>query len=321
MIAQRPGADVRRPRLGPNDRISIDDMRLALESSGYPLELRVSSVLERMDFMPETNPACLDPDTHKSLEADIHGHNAVWLSKSRGELLWVKVLTECENNTQPVVLFQRKGSASFMNKYDVRFAGIPIRVWTPDGWVEMADFASLDRYHHYCKEDCATQYCGFTRKGNGPWMATHPDEQHGSIRRLLLSADQKVEAFARGWVPPRRLADEPVNLTIVYPVLVLGGELYRGMVNGDRVDLVEADRLLLGKSSFRRDSAEPDTFYIDVVVERHLPQFLTLVMSEAERLGRKLRRNGRVLRSSVERVARELKACRKAEDRRELVGT
>jgi hypothetical protein len=296
-------------------------MRLALESSGYPLELRVSSVLERSGFMPETNPACLDPNTHKSLEADIHGHNAVWLSRSRGELLWVKVLAECENNTQPVVLFKRRGSASAFSKYDVRFAGVPIRLWTPDGWIEMADFGNLERYHHYCREDCATQYCGFTRKSNGPWMASHPDEQHGSIRRLLLSADQTVEAFARGWVPPRRTADEPVNLTIMYPVLVLGGDLYRGTVDGDRVDIVKSDRLLLGKSSFRRDSVEPDTFYIDVVVEGHLPQFLTLVMNEAERLGRKLRRNSPMLRSSVDKVVRELRAKRKPEERRGLVGT
>jgi hypothetical protein len=305
----------------PNDRIGVADMQLALQSSGYPLELRVSSVLERSGFMPDTNPACFDPDTRKSLEADIHGYNMLWISKRRSETLWVTVLVECENNSQPVVLFERRSKTSFLNKYDVKLVGVPVRMWTSEGWIEMADFAKLDRYHHYCREGSASQYCSFERKHKGPWMAWHPDEQHGSIQRLLLSAEQSAEAFARGWVSPRRLTEEPVNLTILYPVLVLGGDLYRGRVCGDRVDLVKADRLLLSKSSFRRGNAEPDTYYIDVVTEGHLRKYLVLIMSEAERLARKLRRNGALLRRSVEMVVRELRTMRKTEDRQELIST
>ena len=304
------------------ERISIGDMRLALESSGYPMELRVSAMLDRRGFHSQTNPACLDPETRTSLEADIHGLNAIRLSVRRFEWLRVKLLVECENNPQPVVLFPRKDSASFTNKYDVRFVGMPIRVWSEGGWTEIADFANLDRFHHYCKVECATQYCSFAKKkGNGPWMALHPDEHHTSIRRLLLSTDQEVDAFAGGWVPPRRPADEPVNLTILYPVLVLGGSLYKGVVTGGRVSLLKRNHLLLGKSSFRRGSTEPDTYYIDVVVEKHLPRYLSLVMAEAQRLARKIRRSGPLIHGSVQRITRELRATRKSEDRRELLGS
>src|SRR5690242_9655356 len=179
---------------GSSVHITTVEMAEAITRSGYLIEQRVSRVVGDHGYYVETKPAYLDPETGKSREFDISAISAARLAKKRMDFVFPVLLSECENNEQPVVFFSKSSSVAFLHHQEIKCSGLPVKFWDGAGFVCLSEFLHLEKSHHYCKGPTATQYCTFTRKNpNVPWIALHSDAHHQTFTSLVNALESTID--------------------------------------------------------------------------------------------------------------------------------
>jgi hypothetical protein len=188
-----------------NDKITITQAEEALTRSGYLLESRLENVLRENGFYVEANSAYLDSETGKSRELDLYAMNAE-MGDSENEFVFSVLLIEAINNPQPIAFITKESQISFLHHEDIKVAGLPIKIpsaASPDEWISLPVYLSMNEYHHYCQVNIATQYCSFKQKkneaGKKEWMAFHDDIHFNNLQTLLVATEYYKNNLYRGW--------------------------------------------------------------------------------------------------------------------------
>ena len=198
--------------------------------------------------------------------------------------VWVTLLVECSNNSQPLALMTKPQLPRPLAQDAVPVVGIPLAV---DG-EHVRRVLRLDEFHHCCTGSVASQFCSFQQKKDATkeWMATHDEGQWSSIKKLGDVLIHDEQEYSRTWVPPANDREEPVNLTFYYCALVLQGHLFD-------VDARAADPkpqpirmgLLRRSVSWHREAHD---YFIDVVTEPALPEYLDVLEKERDEIARRV---------------------------------
>lgn len=273
----------------------------AIRKSGYLIEQRVAGVLAKHGYYVETNPAYPDPETGKSREYDISAMAGVRIAKKRMDFIFPVVVSECENNEHPVVFFSTEPPVPFLHHQEVKCSGVPVQFWDGQRFVRLSDFLHLEKYHHYCKGPVATQYCSFHRKSNNaPWIASHSDAHHQTFNSLINALETSIAEHYESWAFPSRGEEEPVNLQVYYPVLILQGELYVAQERGNRLIIRRSEHVQYRKQLW--SARIKNTYQFDIVTLSQVPRYLELVDSEIEAMKRRLQRHNALARNSINRL-------------------
>jgi hypothetical protein len=300
------------PPRGITSKISKKEMSETTKISGYLLEQRVEPILTEEGFYVQMNVAYADPETGKSRELDISAISAISVFKE--EFIFPMLLCECENNSQPVVFFTKKSPISFLHSEEVQVSGIPIKLWdrSVKGYIGLSDFTKMKNYHHYCKEDVATQYCSFQlKKEKSSWMALHVEEQHDTLNSLIKALEYEMDRHFRNFVLPPKGEEERVNIQIYYPLLILQGDLYSASLSNNRLVLKKSNHLQFRKELFLPLKNEVETYQIDVITEEYLNNYLKLVKTETEKVIGIFKRKKDQVRFSINKIIAEARKARK----------
>lgn len=293
-----------------SDHIAVPEMIGAIERSGYLLEQRVSAILRRHSYYAQTNPAYPDPETGKSREYDVSAISGVRLSKKRMDFLFPVLLVECENNQQPVVFFSAESRVSFLHHQEVRCSGLPVRFWDGRRFISFSRFLGMEKFHHYCKGPVATQYCSFHRKNtSSSWIALHDEGHHQTFSSLINALESSIEEHYEGWVLPDRGVEEPLNIQVYYPVLVLQGPIYRAETRRRKLVVESCEHVQFRKQVW--SSRRNNEYQIDVITERYLPRFLAVVDREVDAIKRRLQRHRGPVRDSIQRLIARARRLRR----------
>jgi hypothetical protein len=252
--------------------IQDNEMREALQRSGYLLEARVEDLLCRHGYLVDANIAYPDPIEGKPRELDARATAVDYLDDRNA--IWTSLLVECSNNNQPVVLMTKPQQPCPLPEDSIACVGVPTTV--SDEPIRRT--LSLVEYHHGCQGEVATQFCSFQQKKSdrgtpGEWMAHHDEGLWGAIRKLGDALAHDTADFARCWKPPAGGgSEEPINLTFYNCVLVLQGKL----LSVDARLLIpqpkEITRGVIQRSlAWHRRGLD---HFIDVVTEPGLPEYL-----------------------------------------------
>jgi len=289
-------------------RIATKQMKEAIQQSGYLLEQRVEPIIRQTFGYVETNVIFRDPDTGKSREIDIRALAGVGVYRKEGSFIFPMLLCECENNSQPIVFFASESLISFTYCEDLRVSGIPVQFWDNDGFISLADFTGLEKFHHYCKGEVATQYCTFQlKKDKSSWLAFHSEEQHDTFNSLIKAVDYEVDSHFKDWYLPDQIDEENINIQIYYPLLILQGDLYSAHLENNRLMLRKAKHIQFRKQFFSSYKNEVEAYQIDVIIEDYLSRYLEIVESEVEGIKKALQRKKRKVFESIERIVQEAK--------------
>jgi hypothetical protein len=292
--------------------VSAEQMKEAINRSGYLLEQRVEQTLGKRGYYVETNPVFPDSDTGKSREFDIRALSATRIYKGGYNYVFPTLICECENNVQPIAFFVKESPISFLHHYDVKVSGIPVKIWQKDGYVSFSDFTGMKEFHHYCKGRVATQYCTFQlKKDKSSWVALHDEEHHNTFNSLIKALDYEIGKHFDGWSPPSKLDEESVNIQIYYPLVILQGELFTAELKHKALDLSKAKHVQFRKELFSARISEVETYQVDVISEGYLTTYLKMVESEMERIKKILQRKKNQVRASIEKIVEEAGKKRK----------
>jgi hypothetical protein len=295
-----------------NGRISNKQMREAIQQSGYLLEQRVEPIIDKSGYYVETNPVFYDQETNKSREIDIRALAAIEIYRKETGFIFPMLLCECENNSQPVVFFTKKSPVSYGYCEDLRVSGIPAQFWDKDGFISLAEFTGMDKFQHYCEGEIATQYCNFQlkKKDRSSWIASHNEEQHDTLNKLIKAVDYAVDEDFKNWALPEKGEEERVNIQIYYPVLILQGDLYSAYLKNNRLILRKAKHVQFRKELYSTQKNEIETYQIDVIVENYLPRYLEMIESEVEKIKRVFQRKKSIVFDSIEKIVEEARGAK-----------
>ena len=302
-------------------QISTEEMKHAIQRSGYLLEQRVEPILTEEGYFVETNPVFPEPETGKSREIDISALSAVRVYKKGFNFIFPAILCECENNSHPVVFFVKESPISFLHHEQVKVSGIPVKFLRKDGYVSLSEFTGMEKFHHYCKGPVATQYCTFhqVKKDRSSWIALHSEEQHGTFNSLIKALEYEISSHFAGWtLPDKKVEEEAVNVQIYYPLVILQGSLYIAALENKQLTLRKSKHVQLRKELFLPHANKVETYQIDVISEGHLGDYLKIIDSEMEKVKRIFQRKRKEVLLSIEKIVKETKRLgKKAESFRE----
>ncbi len=288
-------------------KITSKEMKDAIRKSGYLLEQRVEPIIAKAGYYVNSNSAFLDPDTGKTREIDIKALTFVSLDNKSKSFLFPVLLCECENNSQPIVFFTRESQISFMHHENVKLSGIPVKIFGKAGYERFSAFSKMDKFHHYREGLVATQYCTFQmKKDKSAWLALHSDEQHDTFNSLIKAVEYEITSHYRSWIMPDKPEDEPINLQIYYPLIVLQGDMYSASLVNNRIALKKSKHVQFIKEFYLPRTHEAETYQIDVITEDYLEKYLGIIESEADRIKSVIREKNKQVVSSVEMIIKDV---------------
>lgn len=247
------------------------------------------------------SPAYPDVYTGKSRELDISALSAWEVAGGETDFVFSVILCECVNNPQPMLFFPRHTiSATTSGSSQIKVSGLPTQILDMDKGEEygiaLTDFLRFEDFHHYAEAPIATQYCSFTQKRNSAeWIAQHPDDYHDLFSTLVRATEVEIDEHYSVW---ELTENEPLNLQIYYPVLVLEGKLFIASDLDEPPELEQANHVQFSLEHF--SSKHHATYRIDVVTESFLSEYLGLIEQEMKRATYRLYRNRRRVRQSID---------------------
>lgn len=286
-----------------HQKIDDDEIKAALERSGYLLEYRTSQVLDGRSWRTVSNYVYTDPATAVTRELDVVGTYSFRLKDNMGSIEAV-MLAECVNNPQPLAVFQRSGGISGADAFALRTGGnISYILDKPGGiWQQTLTAADARSWHHCCGRPFASQFCSFDKKKSSgsakdwPWKASH-DSSHFSCFESLYKALGHLRAYQVESIRSGSIG-KTARLELYYPCLILQGDLIT--VDPSRDDLkIEKVPSALYKTGVIEDGVN-NILFIDVLTEAHLPTYCELLETELSTLGAFLNKNPTSLQSTLE---------------------
>ncbi|MBI4186796.1 MAG: hypothetical protein HY530_04740 [Chloroflexi bacterium] len=288
--------------------ISLREIRETIKRSGYLLEQRVEPIIGQGFGYVETNPIFKDPDTGKSREIDISALSASRLYNDDMSFIFPMLLCECENNSQPTVFFTGESVIPYLRRDDLKLSGLPIKFWNNRAkeYMGFADFTGMENFHHYCMGKIATQYCSFQlKKDKSCWIALHSDEQHDTFDKLIKVVDYEVNKHFESWYLSDK-AEEPVNIQIYYPLVILQSGLYTAHLNNNRLILKKTNHVQF-RQQFFSSQDKMETYQIDIIVESYLPSYLETIAIETEKMKQVFQRKKKMVFKSIQQIIEETK--------------
>jgi hypothetical protein len=272
-------------------KISVPEMGEALGRSGYLLESRIERVLRSARFDVEPSWTYPDPETRKARELDLVASCDMWLDRgSRFHWVGYEMFIECVNNAQPLVFFTRDDPDAKSNGDAVFVRGQPLGVNVNKKKEQrVPKFLKFEEFHHYARPKYATQYCSFAqKKGTTEWVALH-DENH------FLSLKKLDDAIWYCWEKTREEEAEPgqIDLTFMYPVVVLQGELLEVNPWSRRSTPRKTGHVRFTQTVIHDD--EQYLLNVDVVTERSFRKYLRMLGDEYDEIYRRVALSGDVL--------------------------
>lgn len=229
-----------------------------ISKTGFPLELRVSELLNSRRYYVANNLYYVDRDEDKGREIDLRAlknYNFNFDNKS----LFVRhcLLIECKKSIKkPWVIFTSPETSYDSEYFDVDCLGADFGANSPD--LEKS-FENLEGIHPFCK---------FKRRGRS-YFEPFKDNQTGeTIVKALMSA-----AKASIGMRDNKFGSGSKSICFFYPIVVFEGRLFEAFLDNNEIKALETDALMV---SFFYESANynNERFTIPILTENALELFL-----------------------------------------------
>jgi hypothetical protein len=248
------------------------DIVSALERTGFMLEQRAALKLEAAGFTVTINDAFPDPNEMKSREIDVVGNI---MHEAWGDFIGVegKVLVECKNYSNPVVMIGRRKSTRELPSVDTCFTDFdPLDLMVSESehmsLLELLDLACGAK-DGQTEIFTGNQLVHMNRKKGG-WSAEN-SAIHDSVQYPLLKVrEHELELIRRDdAVPPWKYP----SIFYFFPVLLVSGTVYTVAVSETEEPHISEAKWSMLRRPFYLNRAWT-TLSTDVVSFEYFPEYI-----------------------------------------------
>lgn len=229
-----------------------------ISKTGFPLELRISELLNNMGYYVANNLYYVDRDEDKGREIDLRAlKNYDFKIENKPYFVRHCLLIECKKSSKkPWVIFTSPETSYDSEYFDVDCLGADFDADTQD---IQKSFENLEGIHPFCKSK---------RRGRS-YFEPFKDNQTGeTIVKALMSA-----AKASIGMRDNEFASGSNSICFFYPIIVFEGRLFEAYLDKSEIKILETDNIMV---SFFYESAKykNERFTIPVITENSFELFL-----------------------------------------------
>jgi hypothetical protein len=138
----------------------------------------------------------------------------------------------------------------------------------------------------------------------------HSDEQHDTFNKLIKAVNYEIDKHFGSWHLPDKAEEEPVNVQVYYPLVILQGDLFCASLKNNRLILKKSNHIQFRKQFISSNKNEAETYQIDVIVESYLPSYLKTVEAEVEKLKVAFQKKKGLVFTSIQKIIEETKKAK-----------
>jgi hypothetical protein len=245
-----------------SDIEEIQKIKQDIKLSGFPLEIKVSSILEKDGWNVRNQAYYIDEEKGKLRTVDIIAHKAFFEKIGDYDQFNLSLVIECKKSDKPWVFYTTPRDKP--TPIDIILLALIKQFTNPDILKSLAFVKWLQHECHYCYE-----------KQEEHAVISHEPFTKGKGREILGATYQVTKALKYQLNEFRRAASlvQMYPIFILYPIIILDGHLYRSKPqNGD----MELQR----SSSLQYFISRKEMYVIDLFESDYLPEFLKKINND-----------------------------------------
>lgn len=212
------------------EKPTVEEIMEAIDASGYLMEQKVGTQLEKRGMHVRTNVAFEDPDEGKSREMDVNAFLQAGRNEEAKLAVNIELVVECKNNSSPFVFIARP-----KNRVDLKAP--PLELQFPYKYQmqkdlgggramsrDVAAFTHLgfdDVYSEHLNPLKAVQFCKIDRNGRDKWTANH-----GGLYDAMFYPMAKAITARRSEIPRARNPDDWRFFWFLFPLVVTSSDIF-----------------------------------------------------------------------------------------------
>jgi hypothetical protein len=228
-----------------------------ISKTGFPLELRVSELLNNMGYYVANNLYYVDLDEDKGREIDLRAlKNYDFKIENKQYFVRHCLLIECKKSSEkPWVIFSSPETSYDSEYFDVDCLGADFDADTEE--IQKA-FEHLESIHPFCK---------IKRRGRSYFEPFKNNQTGETIVQALMSA-VKASIGMRD----NKFASGSNSICFFYPIIVFEGRLFEAYLKNTEIEITETDNMMV---SFFYESPKykHERFTIPVITENSFETF------------------------------------------------
>ena len=288
-----------------NRKITSEEIKKAVETSGYPFELEIARKIESHGYFVTPNYNFEDHDTGRSREIDLHAITAETVSMRRVEFLFAVLLGSCKANKVPYVFFTRDNPlSSIILEVDAPLSGMPLKIISPEGeWEPAADFFKLHKILHIATaQTISSQFCQVSRgtSNKKEWNISQETIVESVVVPLVKALAREIEDHNEMSKPHKEEGGSYYQ--IYYPVLILKGPLFEYYVPYEGPPQVRQSEHVVLVRHYQSRVLKGE-YAIDVIHEGFLDTYLEISDKEVKALVNRIRRHRKRVLESIKKLA------------------
>jgi hypothetical protein len=255
----------------------IDKVRVEIEKTGFPLELRVAALLQAREYYVAHSVYFVDRDEQKGRELDLRAlKNAFFRNDGLDYAVRHCLLIECKRSaSRPWVVFTSPSVSYDQNISDIQCAGANGLPWLRSNWKQLRELEARHPWFSLLQRGRAF-FEPFSGGG----------EANQGIFKALVSVVKALVAIREagfGGGP-----DQPRNIGFYYPMVVLDGSLFVARLESSGLVVEEATAIPVSINYRSPHYAEEERYTVlivqESVLEREIAQLDTWLQEAAEYL-------------------------------------
>ncbi|SRR5579871_3892001 len=200
--------------------LTPEEIKKALEKSGYLFEQKAASAIEEMGFTATTKRVFNDISENKPKEIDVFAQKLVYKMEDPALKIICFLNCACKNTTNPLVFIMRKkGILDSLYKPDGIFLAQPMYVQNLTINIDAFDYMNLSQIHFATKQDKkAVQICKII--GNNKKLEVQHD---GFLKDLLLPLIISKDAWVK---ESQNSAGTGKNCRLFFNLVIVNSDIY-----------------------------------------------------------------------------------------------
>lgn len=245
-----------------SDKKLEDKILEEVKKTGFPLELRISQLLQDNRYYVANNLYFLDRDEGKGREVDLRALKNFECQRGGKVLKWVRhcLILECKKSSEkPWVIL-----TSPTTSYDGGVAELECEGFNP---LDMQD--NIDIYMEYLYElDRIHPFSKYERRGRSYFEAF---KNLGSGSVIFSALTTAVKAAIAGREDKFGASDN--SACYYYPMVVFDGRLFEAYLHSGKIQVQEVDSVMIS-FFYQSRQYEKEQFIVPVLTEGALKDFL-----------------------------------------------
>lgn len=230
---------------------TLDKIKKAIEKTGYPLELRISQLLQNAGYHVANNLYYVDKDEGKGREIDLRALKHYGFHGEGMKSVRHCLLLECKKSSgKPWVIFTSPETPYDLDIRGLQYAGAGFP----------GDFGDLKRFHPFWKPK---------RRGRSYFVVYNNDSGSTKIYKALTNA-VKAAIAAR----EEGFGTSTTDSCFYYPLVVLDGNLYEAYLNLGEIKVEEVNSVMTS-FFYQSQKYKQEKFVVPVITESALSDFLS----------------------------------------------